>query len=216
MIERAETYVWPSWVTSLISGDKSCLWAAWFKAHFTKYEKVESDFDLIKWTADHAALVRLRADELRADGFTVTEEDQNSFKIIGNNGSTLSGKPDIVAIKENKMLVVDCKTGKKRNADAIQVAIYMLCLSSLPRHSSVAHITGEICYKASRDIIEFDFVDDSFRRNFKDVMNRVADDSPPLHTPSYSECRFCDIPSSCCSERVNEPDIAVGEEHDLF
>ena len=82
MIERKQVYVWPSWVTSLISGDKSCVWSAWFKAHFTSYEKVDSDFDLVKWTADHAALVRLRADELRAEGFIVTEEDQNAFKIL--------------------------------------------------------------------------------------------------------------------------------------
>jgi hypothetical protein len=31
---RDGSYIWVTWITGLMSADKQCEWAAWFRAHF--------------------------------------------------------------------------------------------------------------------------------------------------------------------------------------
>jgi len=106
---RSGTYVWVSWLTKQMAGEESCRWRLWFKAN-NKFDKMPSDFDLAKWTADHTQLLHSRADHLRADGYAVYLEGQNDFRLKGSSGATLSGKADIVALKDGDACVIDCKT----------------------------------------------------------------------------------------------------------
>ena len=54
-------------------------------------------------------------------------EDHNKFSLPGK-AATLGGVADIVAVRGDEGLIVDCKSGKQRDSDAFQVLAYMLVL----------------------------------------------------------------------------------------
>ena len=124
---RVAPYVWVTWISKLLAGDAHCAWAAWFRAHHT-YDRLPSDFDAAKWASEHTAMVREQAEALRQASFSASLEDQNAFRLQGQLGVTLGGKPDIVAWRDGEVRVVECKTGQPRHTDTIQVMIYMLVL----------------------------------------------------------------------------------------
>jgi hypothetical protein len=56
-------------------------------------------------------MVIQRASQLQAEGFTVYVEYANSLKVNGKIFDIcVAGRPDIVAIKDNWVVVEDCKT----------------------------------------------------------------------------------------------------------
>lgn len=201
--KRSGAYVWVTWITKLLAGEDSCLWKMWFKAN-NKYDKVPSDFDLTKWTADHTALLERRADELRADGYTVYIEDQNSFRLEGQNGALLSGKADIVAIRDDDACVIDCKTGKERHSDNLQVLLYMLVLPITVERYRGLVFRGEVQYVSHMVPIDQSGLSADFKTRLKEKMDVAASQDQPLKTPSFSECSWCDITSADCPERVEK------------
>ncbi len=199
-------YVWASWITKIITGEESCHWKLWFKSHHT-YEKNPSSFDQVTWVTHHTTLLRSRAEELRDEGYQVFLEDQNSFRLEGKNGAVISGKPDIVAINNHDVLVVDCKTGKEKPSDKMQVLIYMLMLPlSEPHKGKVrgVQIRGEIQYQRHRSNISIDQVNDDFKAVFRNAMNIAAVTNQPHKVPSFGECRWCDITAKDCPQRVEK------------
>ena len=147
--QRVFPFVWTSWVTGLLSGDKQCHWAPWYRAHhFFARRKDPRGGNLEKWKSDHAAMVRTRVAHLRALGWRVWVEAQNKFTVRGKL-AVLSACPDIVATHDSATIdrqairgmalagpmeaeavsgivarVEDCKTGQPRSSDFWQVAIY--------------------------------------------------------------------------------------------
>jgi hypothetical protein len=92
-IPREVPYLWLTWLPRLIAGEDHCFWKAWFKCHFTGYEKVEDDkFQLGAWASDHAVMVYERAKALRPAGYTVTVEGENQFRFATRAGAVLSTK----------------------------------------------------------------------------------------------------------------------------
>ncbi len=98
LVERSNPFIWVSWLSKAMAGEKQCEWACWFRSHY-QWEKLPSGLDLAKWAANHAELLQARRATLEAEGFTVYVEDQNSFTLIGETGIEVSGKPDIVAVR---------------------------------------------------------------------------------------------------------------------
>jgi hypothetical protein len=214
-------YVWVTWVTKLLAGEDSCAYAPWFKAHF-KFTKVERGFDFAGWKAGHAAMVAARVTELVADGWTVTVEDQNEFKLKGRT-ALLSGKADIVARRANEMLVVDCKGGNQKDSDWWQVALYLVALPRVWRedtHPLLAIVDpgpgpltwrGEVCYADHRvDIVPAEVNGDRQERIFAQL-REVGGETAPHKVPSRRECSFCDISKSDCPERVEQAEAAMAE-----
>src|SRR5262249_42862814 len=158
---RTTPYVWVTWISGLLSGEKSCEWAAWFKAHNT-YAKRPSDFDFPAWKIDHTSLLTTVRDEYRAKGFAVTVEEQNSIKLEGKVG-TLAGKPDLIATKGDSVVVIDTKTGQPRASDTAQVMVYMWALPlARPNLFKNKRIDGVVAYRINRGVILADEVDDQF------------------------------------------------------
>jgi len=212
---RDNSYIWVTWITSLLAADKQCAWAAWFKAHHKDYEKPPSDFDLVGWTAVHGEMVRARAEELRAEGCAVFVEDQNWFSLKGR-AATLGGKPDLVAIRDEQALVVDCKSGKQRNSDAFQVLTYMLVLPLTHEACRGITLAGEIQYKELRQPIEPTRLDDEMKGLIRATIERVGGPIEPPKVPSPSECRWCDVTTADCPERQEGQHTETTAEHDLF
>jgi hypothetical protein len=59
----------------------------------------------------------------RAKGYDVRVEDQNAFKMRGQNEVVLAGKPDLVIERDREVYIIDCKTGSPQVSDHMQVLI---------------------------------------------------------------------------------------------
>ena len=46
---REHPYIWATWLPRLLTGEHSCEWAIWFKAHHQNWIKVPSDFNQAEW-----------------------------------------------------------------------------------------------------------------------------------------------------------------------
>jgi len=198
---RDEPYVWVTWITRLIAGEAHCRWAAWFKAHHT-YAKVPSDFDAAAWTARHNEMLHKVKDDLKKEAYEVYIEAQNAFRMRGSTGVVLSGKPDLVAIKDDRALVIDCKTGNPKAADQFQVLVYMLVLPHTHTACRSRRIDGEVRYEDHTVTVPAARVTPELRGIFRETMNRTGGETPPDRVPSQDECRWCDITAADCPQRM--------------
>jgi hypothetical protein len=199
-----------------LSGEKHCELAPWLLSHF-RIDKRPRAFDLAAWTAEHTDMVLARARCLDAEGYTVFLEDQNDFVLKGKAG-TLSGKCDLVAIRDDDVLVEDCKTGKQKDADFQQVLVYMFALPLLaaaPRPSPMTEavrgktIRGAVQYRTFRQEIQAEAFTVDRRARILDTIIRIGAGPRPSATPSAAECRYCDIPKSDCAARLDVDDMVA-------
>jgi len=202
-------YIWVSWVTGLLGGTAKCRWAAWFKAHY-RYAKtpVNNTAELAQWTREHDELVRARVGLLRADGWTVNVENENTFKLEGRT-ATLGGKPDLVAARglpsAGILRVIDEKSGSPRESDLWQVKLYMWALSKID--SGATRIDGEIQYRGhSVEILAEQFVEADIEQ-ITNVLSWVGGEEEPPRTPSLGECEWCNIAD--CPDRMKTNDKVV-------
>jgi hypothetical protein len=213
-VERSNPFIWVSWLSKLMAGEKQCEWASWFRSHYI-WEKVPSSLDLAKWTADHAQLLRARKAELEAEGFTVYAEDQNSFTLMGQTGIEVSGKPDIVAIRGSEAYVEDCKTGTPRHSDHFQVLVYMLALPHVEGPWKERKLDGRIIYGGTVVDVPASKIDADLRDLFRKTVLMVGGQEPARRAPSWGECRYCDISEADCPARIDIRTEAV-RDHGLF
>jgi hypothetical protein len=204
-------YIWVTWLAKLLGGDK-CVWSAWFKAHFKydKYEEMASD--LAKWNRDHNKLMAAREQELKEDGWTVTTESDNDFKLEGK-AAVVAGKPDIIATKPGHILAVDGKTGRERDSDIWQVLIYLFGIPK-SRPDLQGDLLGEVQYARDDQRITLTPADltDQRMSQLVTLINQVASDTPPAKVPTRDECKRCNIGPKDCPERIQERrPVAVGE-----
>ena len=140
-------YIWITWLTKLLTGEHSCEWAAWFKAHHEarSWEKMPDPFDQTRWLMEHTARVVEVREQWEADGYRVFTEGQNAFALRGRS-ATLGGKPDLVAVKDGEGAIIDIKTGQPYPSHAAQVMLYMYAVpKALGRHGGIA-FTGSVVY----------------------------------------------------------------------
>ena len=58
MAERRDfPYIWATWLPKLLTGENSCEWAVWFKAHYQGWDRPPSDFNQSEWMVRHTALL---------------------------------------------------------------------------------------------------------------------------------------------------------------
>ncbi len=125
-VARSSPYTYATWLSKVMAGERQCLYMGWFKSHFKVQGK--RDVNLDAWTAEHTLMVHDTAAEFRAKDFTVYLEEQNALRVRGQGGAVLVGKPDIVAVKGDTAVVVECKSGQPRTSDSLQVRLYMYLL----------------------------------------------------------------------------------------
>jgi len=209
---RSTPYTYATWLSKAMAGEHGCLYAGWFKSHFSVQGK--RDINLDAWTAEHTAMVHDCAAEFRAEGYEVYLEGQNTLRVRGQGGAVLGGKPDLVAVMDETAVVVECKTGNPRTSDSLQVRLYMYLLSEWSTHPAreCRRILGEVRYKPDRGEplrlphAAADGVADLMRRYMQVFLSPV----PPLATPSFQECRFCELAGGVCMDAVTkEPEAVV-------
>jgi hypothetical protein len=200
--KRKHPYIWVTWLSKIMAGEQACLWASWFKAHHQNYRKAEGDFDLARWNMEHTRLLVQTRMELARHGATVRVESQNAFQHAHADGVVLAGKPDIVALDDVEATVVDCKTGRPKISDRIQVQIYMYVLPICFPRLALYTMHGRVIYPDHQVEIQPAAADEGFGKHLDYFLDLIASKSAPLQTASVSECRFCDITREDCAERV--------------
>ena len=215
-IPREAPFIWVTLITPLLAGSNNCQWAAWFQANYS-FEKPAPDLN--EWKINHGRLLDSRVEELEAEGHKVYIEGENQFTIRGQDKRTkVTGKADIVAVMDGSITVEDCKTGKKRDSDLMQVLTYMLLLPAPggAPHCKGKKLEGRLVYSTEVIDIPSSMLDGDFKSSFKEITRVVSASEPARKVPSLRECRFCKVPSAYCSERVEtKPDEEL-EDHDLF
>lgn len=207
--KKGKAYIWVTWLAKLLGGQQ-CVWSAWFKAHY-QYDKYEPQAaDLVKWNRDHEKLMAARRRQLEADGWTVTVEDQNAFQLEGQR-AIVAGKMDLVAVKGDRVLVVDGKTGRERDSDIWQVLLYLWALPRA-RKDLPTHLEGEVHYKAGDVSLTPEELTPERITRIVDLVKVIGSATPPPKRPSREECRFCNIGPADCPQRVEAvKPVAVGD-----
>ena len=218
-LKTGKPYIWVTWITGLLAGDKHCQWSAWFAAHYDyKAHEREDRFDLEKWKIEHNAMVRARVQVLEAAGWTCFIEGQNAFKIIGKTGTTWSGKMDIVAIKRAHagevdgpdwlVKIIDCKSGRPRDADTWQLFSYRFAFKLAEMAHRYGMATGdhleiglEVEYQTQSRVIPPHAYNQAIEAHIIQQIQLTAGKDEPRRVPSYEECRFCDISAKDCPVR---------------
>lgn len=210
---RPLPYIWVTWIAPLLAGELVCDWAVWFKAHFY-YERL-GDFDAMKWQAEHGSLVRETREFLEVDDFIVTGEMENKMS-LKNSGIILAGQPDLVAVRSDETLVVDCKTGGPRASHRVQLLIYMVMLAYVRPELRDRPISGILQYKSDQVLVTAADADAAFHTQLRAAVHLVGGANIPIRRPSASECRFCNISKEDCPDRVGGlvPEATVA--HDVF
>lgn len=214
--KRDNPYIWATWLTKLLSGESQCEWSAWFRAHHKEYDRLPTDLDVAAWTLEHGELVRARREHLLAEGWDVFVEDDNAFKRVGKTGIIVSGKPDLVAFRDGRGVIEDCKTGRPRTSDTAQVLVYLLLFPiGNPRCAGV-QLSGRVVYRTGTLDVPAETLDEAFRERFVALVQKVGADKPLPKNPAWTECRFCDIGPADCLYRVEQPPESAEAGTDLF
>ena len=126
--KRDSPYIWVTWIPQIMVGSRVCLWGPWFKTHYKGLPAPATDYRLAVRTTEHAERVGKLADGIRAAGYSVSVENENVFR-VRRGGLTIGGKPDVVCWDtKGQYIVYDVKTGAKKDADVVQVMLYMTLL----------------------------------------------------------------------------------------
>ena len=207
-VKRNQPYILVTWLSKIMAGEQACLWASWFKAHYQDYPKVQSGFDLARWNIEHTRLLVGTRGRLSARGAEVRVEGQNAFKYWHASGAILAGKPDIIAIADGEAVVIDCKTGRPKVSDEVQVQIYMAVLPACFPQLADYRVRGCVMYGDHEIDIPPKAVDARFVKLLDYFVNLLASESPPPKAPSTRECLFCDITERDCPSRVRLPQVS--------
>ena len=131
-------------------------------------------------------------------------ERQNDFR-LNLAGATISGRPDLVASRDDETIIVDVKATKPNLSHEIQVMLYMAWLPLADGRYREVKLSGQVYYAEDPGIdIPASAVDHRFREIVKELISRLASKTPARKALSASECRFCPISSQYCPDRREE------------
>ena len=170
----------------------------------------KSSADFSSWIEEHSRLVNEISGKYQDEGGTVSVEDENSFKVKSQTGICLSGKCDVIVGEDRSGsatgLVVDVKTGRKKPKDRTQVMLYMALLPSIEDIPHITHIPmGIVQYKdGSTHEIGPEEITTEFKKQVRSLLS-LASGPVPESTPSFQECRYCDLKDDCPNAQTKEP-----------
>ena len=108
---RDHPYIWTTWLPRLLTGENSCEWSVWFKAHYQDWTRRPSDFDQTEWLMRHTALLNDQKAHWAGSNRNVYVEGQNAFRLRGKT-ATLAGRPDLVVLDDHDATIIDVKIGR--------------------------------------------------------------------------------------------------------
>ena len=170
---RENPYIWTTSLPRLLTGECSCEYAAWFKAHHQAWTRQPSDFDAVQWQIEHTALLTETRDRFLASGYDVFTEAQNAFRFQGKT-ATLVGRPDLLVVNGDDGLIIDVKTGQERPSHIGQLMIYIYALPRALQQYRDARIRSEVFYPTHTHLVGRGSLDQGFIRRLVTLIQRVA------------------------------------------
>ncbi len=83
--------------------------------------------------------------------YTVYVENQNSFRLRGRY-ATLAGKPDLIAVKNSDVVIIDAKTDRASPHHAVRIMLYQYGISkSTTHHPSLTTALKRACSETPKD-----------------------------------------------------------------
>ena len=203
-------YVHVTWLSKLLSGDRSCAFESWVKAHYRvpKHETADDRARLATYQALHAEMARTFVRTQAAPQATLYAE--LDVKVAGTVG-LLAGKIDLLEQQDHLLTVIDFKSGQPRSADVAQVLIY-LWMVRVTRRDLLGdrELRGHVQYAGEGVTLS---ADPAIEARIADLMHVVCADTPPRTFPGPGECRFCSLTREWCPDRSVEGDtVAVATE----
>ena len=175
---REHPYLCATWLPRLLTGENSCEWAGWFKAHHQDWTRTSSEFNQAEWMLNHTALLNKRKANWNHGGFDVNIEGQNSFQLQGRS-ATLAGKPDLITQRDGQAVIVDVKTGQGSVSHVVQVMIYLYAIPRVLERYRTLKLRGQATYQDHTVRIPAEAVDDQFIQNLGAWIRRLAADKAP-------------------------------------
>ena len=200
---REFPYIWATWLPRLLTGERSCEWAVWFKAHHQGYQRQPSDFDQARWLVEHTAALIQAKDLFRSPGYEISVEGQNSFQLQGKT-ATLAGRPDLIVRSPRHRLIIDVKTGQEQPWHYVQMMVYMYAVPRAMHDPRELDTAGEIHYTGRIQRVPQGGLDQGFIQSLVALIRRIAAAEAPSPVPSTRECAMCDITVADCPERMDE------------
>ena len=170
----------------LMTGENSCEWAVWFKAHHQNWAKVPSDFNQAEWMLNRTSLLNEKKSQWEARRQKVYVEGQNSFRLRGQS-ATLAGRPDLIVVRSNDALIIDIKAGREQPAHFVQIMIYMYALPRALQQFQHAKLAGEIVYPTRTARVPMGSLHTQFKTDLGSLIRRIAADKPAARVPSEHE-----------------------------
>jgi CRISPR/Cas system-associated exonuclease Cas4 (RecB family) len=207
-IERDKVYCWTTWLAKALGSSDACLRSVWFKSHFNYAKLPEKNAEqLIEWNREHNALMRERRRLLEENGYTCASEVD--VKVDGKT-AIIAGKEDLVATQPGRVLIVDGKTGKRRDSDFWQVLIYLWARlrKQKPADAPVEKLAGEVFYKTGPPVDVRVADVQRYEPELIEMVRLIAADEEPSANPSKHNCDFCNIRPEDCSYRWQAERVA--------
>ena len=141
---------------------------------------------------------------------------ENSSPRLRRKLATLAGKPDLFAIRNGDALIIDAKTGRSSPHHTVQVMIYQYAVSWALEEYRGTEFRGHVIHPDANVQVPASGVDRKFVDRLANLIRRPAAQQPARKIPSAGECRWCDITSEDCPERVEwEPQGREGTTDDF-
>ena len=172
---REHPYIWATWLPRLLTGENSCKWAVWFKAHHRNWTRNPSQFNQAQWMLDHTALLNERITDWEVGGFDVDVEAQHRFE-LRSKSATLGGRPNLVARRDDESVIVDAKTGQENPSHVVQVMIYLYAVPKALEKYRNLKPRGQVTYRDHTVRIPAEAVDDQFVQNIGALIRRLSAD----------------------------------------
>ncbi len=117
--KRLKPYFWVTSISNLLGEAKQCKYSTWLSANY-EFQKLSSNGDF----SAHDEMVKTRARQHKNQNYEFYVEEENTFHLSGKM-ATVGGRPDLVVIEGNSIVIEDCKSGKPKKAHRFQVLIYI-------------------------------------------------------------------------------------------
>lgn len=201
-LRKSGPYIHPSWLPRLLIGMDHCEHKVWFQAHHDgrAWTKVASDFDSVAYNLRHTDLMKRCARDYEERGYTVTLESHNEFRLY-LAAATVSGRMDLVATRDQELVIIDSKAARPSEAHVVQVMLFLQLQGTITEGRTV---TGEVYYgEDDRVPVAAGAAGKEFRELVGGLLGRLTAKASPRKVPSAGECRFCPIPREYCPERTD-------------
>jgi hypothetical protein len=118
----------------------------------------------------------------------------------------------VVAVRGDDVLVVDAKTGQRKDSHLWQVLLYLLMWRKIRPDLAQAQVRGEVQYMDGCLDVPADAVTKDVSDRIYGLLRTLGRQLPPEAVPSPNECHYCSIPASECSARVDAPVLSAATE----